>query len=296
MTYSIIGRDPQTGEIGIAVQSRYFAAGRIVPWLAAGVGGIASQAFVSPAYGHKGLDLLSKGMAPTEVIAKLTAEDEDAAIRQVGILDASGRAAAHTGARCFEHAGHAMGGNCVAQANMCAGDVWNDMIRAYETSTGTLAERLLAALRAAESAGGDIRGSQAAGLVIVAAQTSGVPALDRVVDLRVDDHHDPVGELFRHYTYARALAEADRSEELAMSGNFSGALELLDRLVKENPGDPEFLSRRALVLAALGRIEDARSDVRAAIDYAPGWREFLLELVDKQFVPMEREQILALLP
>jgi uncharacterized Ntn-hydrolase superfamily protein len=296
MTYSIIGRDDATGELGIAVESRYFAAGRIVPWLEAGVGAVASQAFVNPAYGHKGIDLLREGASPSVILEMLTAEDPDADIRQVGIMNADGHVAAFTGARCVTYAGHVTGQNCVAQANMCSGEVWLDMVRAFESSTGTLAERLLAALTAAEYAGGDLRGSQAASLIVVASKSSGVAALDRIVDLRIDDHPDPINELTRLLAYDRALAGANSANDLAFAGQFADALAILETCVAAFPGDPEFLSGRAIALACLGRIGDARRDAAACLDFAPGWREYFLEMSGKGLIPLAREQASALLP
>lgn len=296
MTYSIVGRDAVTGELGIAVQSRYFGAGRIVPWIEAGVGAIASQAWVNPAYGYKGLALLRDGAAPAAILEALTGDDRDAAIRQVGVIDAGGRAAAFTGDRCFTHAGHAVGENCVAQANMCAGEVWLDMVSAFEKTPGDLANRLLAALMAGELAGGDIRGAQAASLIVVGADMPAAPGLDRTIDLRIDDHPDPVPEIARLLRYRRAIASVDEAVALAGSGQLQAALKLLNEAAVAIPGDPEVLSSRALVLAGLGRIAEARADAADCIRFAPGWREFFLEMASKGMVPMTTEQIAALLP
>jgi uncharacterized Ntn-hydrolase superfamily protein len=205
MTYSIIARDPDTGELGIAVQSRFFAAGHIVPWIEAGVGVVASQSFVNPFYGYEALRLLRQGLAPQEILEKLVGEDSGEAMRQVAIMDIHGRTALHTGTNCVAAAGHFLGINCCAQANMMAqGTVWQAMVDAYEKSTGEMAERLLAAMEAAEDEGGDLRGKQAASLIVVTGKPTGVPKLDRIIDLRVDDHTNPVGELRRLFHYSQA--------------------------------------------------------------------------------------------
>src|SRR5581483_5125495 len=176
MTYSIIARDPATGELGIAVQSRYFAAGQTVPWIEAGVGVIASQSFANPVYGHETLRLLRSGLEPQPILEKLLSQDPNEATRQVAILDVQGRIAVHTGAKCVSAAGHAMGANCCAQANMMAQDtVWQAMVRAFENAPGAMADRLLAAMEAAEHEGGDLRGKQAASLIVASGKPSGVP-------------------------------------------------------------------------------------------------------------------------
>ena len=189
MTYSIVARDAETGELGVAVQSRAFRTGGAVPWAIAGVGAIATQSFTERSYGQLGLELLRAGKTPAEALAGLVAADADAAVRQVGIVDAEGRTAAHTGADCSPEAGHLTGDGYSVQSNiMRSADVWPAMAEAFEAATGPLARRLLAALDAAEAAGGDWRGQQAAGLLVVPA--SGRP-WERVSDLRVDDHPAP---------------------------------------------------------------------------------------------------------
>jgi uncharacterized Ntn-hydrolase superfamily protein len=256
MTYSIIARDPATSELGIAVQSRYFAAGRVVPWIEAGVGAIASQAFATPVYGHEGLRLLRSGLEPQAILDQLISEDPGEAQRQVAILDLQGRVAVHTGAKCVAAAGHAIGANCSAQANMMARDtVWGAMVHAFENSRGGLADRLLAAMEAAEREGGDVRGRQAASLIVVSGKASGVPRLDHVVDLRLDDHPDPVAEIKRLLSYSRAHQRASRATGKASANDLTGALTDLDACCAAYPDEPEFLFRRAMVLLPLGRID-----------------------------------------
>jgi uncharacterized Ntn-hydrolase superfamily protein len=208
MTYSIVARDPRTGELGVAVQSCYFSVGSIVPWADAGVGAVATQSFVDPAYGPLGLELMRRGKSAPEALQALVAIDPGAAVRQVAMIDAAGRVAVHTGARCLEAAGHCLGEQVSAQANLMArATVWPAMLATFIETAGGLAERLLAALDAAEAEGGDRRGKQSAAMLIVRAQPTGKVWLDRVVDLRVEDHAEPVRELRRLFTLQRERAE-----------------------------------------------------------------------------------------
>jgi uncharacterized Ntn-hydrolase superfamily protein len=295
MTYSIVARDPSTGQLGIAVGSRYFAAGRLVPWIAAGVGAIVSQAFTDPAYGSEGLRLLGAGLTPQDALDRLIRADRGAAMRQVAVLDARGRVAAHTGAACVAAAGHALGAECAAQANMMARDtVWPAMLEAFGHASGDLAERLLAAMRAAEAAGGDVRGRQAAALIVAPGHATDAPGADRLVDLRVDDHADPVGEIARLLAYSRAHARAMASAEKAMVGDISAALADLDACCAAYPNEPEFLTRRALMLLASGRAAEARRMVERAHAIYPGWSTFLVRFTDAGIVPIPRAAVEAL--
>ena len=208
MTYSIIARDPDSGEVGVAVQSCYFSVGAVVPWAEAGVGAVATQSFVDPSYGPLGLELMRRGKSAPKALRALVAHDPGSAYRQVAILDMTGRVAVHTGERCLEAAGHCLGEQVAAQANLMARDtVWGAMIERFEKTSGDLATRLLAALDAAEDEGGDRRGKQSAAMLIVRAQPTGKPWIDRVVDLRVEDHADPVNELKRLLALHREYRE-----------------------------------------------------------------------------------------
>jgi uncharacterized Ntn-hydrolase superfamily protein len=297
MTYSIVARDPQTGELGIAVQSRYFAAGQVVPWIEAGVGVIASQSFANPVYGYEGLRLLRAGMAPQEALDKLVSEDAGEATRQVAIMDTQGQVAVHTGAKCVAAAGHALGRDCSAQANMMAQDtVWQAMVHAFETGTGDLADRLVAAMEAAEREGGDLRGKQAAGLIVVSGKPSGVSKLDRVVDVRVDDHPEPVDEIKRLLQYARAHQCVRQATDKVVAGDFDGALTDLDVCCAAYPDEPQFLFRRALVLLPLGRVEEAREMVQRVHSIHPGWSEILLRFADAGVISVSPEIVASLVP
>jgi uncharacterized Ntn-hydrolase superfamily protein len=290
LTYSIVARDPETGELGVAVQSRYFAAGRVVPWIEPGVGVVASQAFANPMYGHEGLRLLRAGQAPAAILRELVSRDAGAARRQVAILDLQGRAAVHTGTGCVAAAGHAVGTHCAAQGNMLASsNVWPAMVEAFEDACGAIADRLLAAMDAAEREGGDLRGRQAAALLVAAGQPSGVARLDLHVDVRVDDHPDPVGEVRRLVHFARANARANRAMEKLLAGDLASALTDLDACLAVYPDEPLFHFRRALALLQLGRREEARAALQRARDVHPGWGELLLRFADAGIVPVSRD-------
>jgi uncharacterized Ntn-hydrolase superfamily protein len=216
MTYSIVARDPATGELGAAVQSHWFSVGALCPWARPGVGAVATQSVVEPAHGPNGLDRLAAGAPAPDALRALLATDELAPLRQVGIVDAAGRVAAHTGERCIPCAGHVVGEHWACQANMMLRDtVPAAMSAAFEAAGGDLAERLMAALVGAEAEGGDVRGRQSAALVVV--RPDGEPWQKRI-DLRVDDHPDPVAELRRLLRLQRAYELAGEADELAGAG------------------------------------------------------------------------------
>jgi uncharacterized Ntn-hydrolase superfamily protein len=232
VTYSIVARDAETGELGVAVQSQSFNTGAAVPWARPGVGAVATQSFTDRRYGWRGLELLAESRAPADVLAELTAVDELRELRQVGLIDASGRTAQHTGSDCMACAGHTSGPDWAAQGNLLAAEAWHAMGRAFEETTGTLAQRLLAALDAAEAEGGDWRGRGGAAIVVVPAE--GEP-WDRVIDLRVEEGDDSLIELRRLLVRAEGYRAANRAERGAPVAAAAGLpatyvrwLELLD--------------------------------------------------------------------
>ncbi|HML03574.1 MAG TPA: DUF1028 domain-containing protein [Candidatus Bathyarchaeia archaeon] len=197
-TFSIVSRDSKTGEIGVAVQSHWFSVGGDVSWAWAGFGAVATQAFADPSYGSRGLALMHQGKSAPDALKQLINTDPQQEVRQVAIVDAKGRVAVHTGRRCVMHAGHKIGEGHSVQANMMLNDmVLSAMAKAFERTRGDLANRMMASLEAAQRAGGDIRGKQSAAILVVRAQSSGELWTDRVVDLRVDDHPEPIMELRR---------------------------------------------------------------------------------------------------
>ncbi|MGH2781502.1 MAG: DUF1028 domain-containing protein, partial [Thermoleophilaceae bacterium] len=225
MTYSIVARDPGSGELGVAVQSHYFGVGSLVSWAEAGVGAVATQSVAQPAYGPRGLELMRAGASAPEALHRLLAEDRQEPVRQVAFVDRHGRVAAHTGARCVREAGHRVADGVSAQANIMRRPTVPDaMVSAFRSASGDLAGRLMAALDAAEAEGCDLRGRQSAALVVVAPRASGRPAEDRLLDLRVDDHPEPVRELRRLLDLRRAYERVDVGDELAAAGDVEAAL------------------------------------------------------------------------
>jgi uncharacterized Ntn-hydrolase superfamily protein len=211
VTYSIVARDAETGELGVAVQTRSFAVGAAVPWAEAGVGAVATQSFTERSYGPLGLELLRAGRTPEEALAGLVTADPQENVRQVGIVDASGRGASHTGELCIKEAGHLVHHGFTVQANMMrSAEVWPAMASAYAGASGSLPQRLLGALDAGEAAGGDFRGRQTAAMLVVEGKASGRPWDDRVIDVRVDDHPDPLAELRRLVTLAEGYRRLNR--------------------------------------------------------------------------------------
>lgn len=224
-TYSIVARDPATGQMGVAVQSHWFSVGAIVPWAEAGVGAVATQSFVEASYGPLGLELMRLGRSADQALEALVTTDANRDVRQVAMVDAQGRVAAFTGAKCISAAGNHLGSQFSTQANLMEKDtVWDAMAAAYENAGGDLAERLLQALEAAEKEGGDIRGRQSAAIIVVAGQSTGRPWQDRRFDLRVEDHPDPVGELRRLVGLQRAYLELNEGDELWTAGRVDEAM------------------------------------------------------------------------
>jgi uncharacterized Ntn-hydrolase superfamily protein len=216
-TFSIVAFDPETGDLGVAVQSKFFGVGSVVPWARAGVGAIATQAFANTTYGPEGLDLLASGLAPEEVVKKLTSADEGRDRRQLGIVDHRGSAAAYTGKKAIDWAGHVTGEGFACQGNILAGEnVVMEMADAYRRSVGALPERLVAALLAGQAEGGDRRGRQSAALLVVRRAGGYAGFNDRYVDIRVEDNERPIDELARLLALHRKFypnVPVPRSEE-----------------------------------------------------------------------------------
>lgn len=296
MTYSIVARDPGTGDFGAAVQSHWFAAGDVC-WAAPGVGVVATQATVEISYGPKGLDLMRAGSSSSEALAALTAADEGAAVRQVAVVDRVGRVAAHTGDQCIRECGHRTGSGYSCQANMMwNATVWDAMAEAFEAATGDLAERLMVALEAGEGEGGDIRGRQAARVLVVRAEPSAEPWTDVLVDLRVDDHPAPLVELRRLLGLKRAYDRLDASEKLELAGDLEGAFAEQRAAMAGMPGNPEAAFWLAISLATNGRLDEARETMHVAFDAYPGWAELLRRLTRDGQIDMSQEALEALLP
>lgn len=270
MTYSIVARDPDTGELGVGVQTGTFGVGTGVPWAEAGVGAVATQSITDHSYGPFGLELMKAGRSAEEALAGLVAADAKREFRQVGMVDAGGRAAAHTGPRCIRDCGQLVGDGFTVQANMMSRDtVWGAMAAAYRAAEGSLARRLLAALDAAEAEGGDFRGPQSAALLVVKGEPTGFAWKGRVSNLRVDDHQDPLGEL-RRLLELEEDYRADRSDHLREKDRIWIAAE---QAAKD--GDPK--RARELMQPLFDLHANWRDAVRAAGEYGefPGWEQVI---------------------
>jgi uncharacterized Ntn-hydrolase superfamily protein len=272
-TYSIVARDPDSGELGAAVQSHWFSVGSIVTWARPGVGAVATQSIAEPAYGPRLLDALGGGAVAEEALRGLLAADEAAAFRQVAVIGVDGPPAVHSGAGCIAHAGHAVGDDFSVQANMMASEaVWPAMAEAFTRATGPLARRMLAALRGAESAGGDVRGRQSCALVVVPA--AGEP-WERVVELRVEDHVEPLDELERLLLLHDAYALATAGDDLTGEGRHAEAGEAYRAAAALAPDNHELLFWAGLAEFDHGDRAAGLAQVRRAIALQPGWRELL---------------------
>jgi uncharacterized Ntn-hydrolase superfamily protein len=260
VTYSIVARDPETGEMGVATQSQAFAVGSSVPFALPGQGVIATQSMGEPMYGEIGLDLLRGGFTADEVLTALRSVDPQPERRQVAVLDATGDIAAYTGGGCVTSAGQHAGENCLALANMVTSPaVWGAMVERFQTAGGPLAKRLLLALHAAEDEGGDLRGKRSAAVVVVRATSTGRPWHDTVADLRVDASPEPVDELDRLVVKRARYQDVVRAFQQALDGDPVTADRYLEQLRPQDPEDePDQLLWRAVVAALAGREGAAR--------------------------------------
>ena len=257
-TYSIVAMDPETGEIGAAVQSHWFSVGSIVIWGEAGVGAVATQSFVNVSYGPRALELLKQGYSPKEVVEILTNYDDGRAFRQLGIVDAKGNSAAYTGDNCIPEAGHIEKQNYAIQANlMLKNTVWGAMEKAFTETKGPLAERMVAALEAAEAEGGDIRGKQSAAILVVKGKSSGKVWEDRMIDLRIEDHPEPIKEIRRLLNVYRAYEHMNAGDVAVEHNDMDGALREYGAAQKMFPDNLEMKYWTAISLANGKRLEEA---------------------------------------
>ncbi len=273
MTYSIVARDPASGQLGVAVQTGTFGVGRLVPWAIAGVGAVASQAMADPAYGPRCLDAMAAGATAADALTAARALDPGSAVRQVGVVDAGGGADAFTGEQTIDHAGHRVGDGWTIQANMMANpDVWPAMADAYESASGSFGDRLLATLRAGEAAGGDGRGPMSAAMLIVDGTRQDEPWQGRLIDLRVDHNaDDPIAELDRLYRAALAYQHLGRAVDTLMTGDATGARRETDEGLELLPGDRNLGFLRAGVRMAAGDIDGGIADMRRLLAEHPAW-------------------------
>jgi uncharacterized Ntn-hydrolase superfamily protein len=271
-TFSIVARDPETGELGVAVQSHWFSVGSIVSWAEAGVGAIATQSFVNVSFGPRGLELLKEGKTAQEVLKILIEADEGRDVRQLAIIDAKGNVAAYTGKKCIPDAGHIMGENFSVQANMMLNDkVWSAMEQAFKQSKGHLAERMIAALEAAQEVGGDIRGKQSAAILVVKGKSSGKVWEDRLIDLRVEDHPEPIHEIKRLLTVFRAYEFMNQGDLAIEKNDVEGALTAYGAAEAMFPDNLEMKYWHAVSLANIGMIDQALPIFKSIFEKDRNW-------------------------
>jgi uncharacterized Ntn-hydrolase superfamily protein len=285
-TFSIVARDPATGDLGVAVQSHWFSVGANVAWAEAGVGAVATQSFTEVSYGPKGLGLMRDGVPAPEAMAQLVAADAQSSVRQLGFVDAAGRTAAHTGDKCIAYAGHHVGNGYTVQSNMMGNDkVVSAMSAAYESAKGDLAARLLAALEAAQAVGGDIRGCQSAALKVVSGKKSATPWAERKMDLRVDDSPAPLAELHRLVDLARAYDHMNRGDAAIEAGDIKGAVEHYSAAATAVPDNAEMVYWQGVALAGHGDMERAMPLFKKAFAADPAWVELTRRLPAAGLLP-----------
>jgi len=271
-TFSIVARDPATGELGVAVQSHWFSVGSIVAWAEAGIGAIATQSFVDPSYGKNGLDLMRAGKSAPDTLKELLGKDEGREVRQVAMIDAQGRVDAWTGKNDIQSAGHIVGNNFSVQANLMLNDkIWPAMARAFESTKGDLADRMLAALDAAQLAGGDIRGRQSAAMIVVTGKPTGMAWKDRTFDLRVDDNPEPLAELRRLVKLQRAYNHMNAGDLAVEKKDNEGALREYGAAEKLVPNNAEMIYWHAVALVNMGRVEESLPLFRRVFAMDPNW-------------------------
>ena len=280
-TFSIVGRDPTTGELGVAVQSRAFRAGAVDSYAKAGVGAIATQAAANQTYGPRGLELLALGLSADEVVEHLTGSDPGRDRRQLAVIDAEGRVRAYTGSATSDWAGHIEGENFSVQGNILAGEtVVRAMAEAFESSEGPLALRLMDALDAGEAAGGDARGKQAGGVLVVKPIGDSGRTSDRWVDVRVDDHAEPFRELRRLVNMSISRIHSREARALAAAGRFEEAVAAQREAIEIVPGEDQLIYGLARLHARAGDAEGAVAALAEAIAIDVRWRELAASQAD----------------
>ncbi len=279
-TFSIVARDAVTGEMAVGVQSHWFSVGTAVPWGEAGVGVVATQAFVNKSYGLKGLALMKNGKTATDALKELLSNDDGREVRQVAMIDANGNVDAYTGKSCIDYASNIVGKNFSVQSNMMLNNkVCPAMVKAYEASAGKpLAERVLAALQAAQAVGGDIRGKQSAAILVVAGKSNGQPWNDKLIDIRVDDNEKPLVELDRLLKLFRAYEHMDKGDLATEKNDMKLAMEEYGAAMKQFPQNLEMQYWTAITLANNKKVKEAAVMLQKIYKQDANWRELTKRL------------------
>jgi uncharacterized Ntn-hydrolase superfamily protein len=291
-TFSIVARDPTTGELGVAVQSHYFSVGPIVPWAESGVGAVATQSLVLVDYGPRGLDLMRGGLSAQQALDSLLKADAHNEGRQVGMVDAKGTVAAYTGANCIPDAGHKTGNQYTVQANLMANPgVWPAMSEAYEKAQGDLAERMLQALEAGQKAGGDIRGKQSAAILVVRAESTGKPWKDWVYSLRVEDSIDPIKELRRLVRLQRAYNLNNQGDDFITEKKTAEAMKAYEDAAALAPEVVELQFWAAVTMYTNGREDEALKLFREVFSRERLWVDLIPRLAKVGLFPNDPKKI-----
>jgi uncharacterized Ntn-hydrolase superfamily protein len=278
-TYSIVAFDKETGQLGVAVQSHWFSVGPIVPWAESGIGAIATQSFVEVSYGPLGLELMRTGKSPEEALRALVSADKNQDVRQVAMVDAQGRVAVHTGKNCIPEAGHTIGDGFTCQANMMLKNtVWDAMASAFQNTKGELADKMVAALEAAETEGGDIRGKQSAALIVVKGKSSGVWWRDRLYDLRIEDHPTPVPELKRLLKLNKAYNHMNQGDEYLTENKIEEAMKAYTQAMEMYPDNAEMVFWPAVTLATTGNVDKSLPLFKKVFSMDENWAILLPRL------------------
>ena len=295
-TYSIVAYDEETGELGVAVQSHWFSVGSLVPWAKAGVGAVATQSFVKVEYGPEGLLRMENGESAEEALSGLISEDSSESVRQVAMIDVNGNVAAHTGSKCIYAAGHTIGKNYSVQANLMDKEsVWPAMAEAFEGAEGDLAEKMMLALEAAEIEGGDIRGKQSAAMLIVSGNPTGIAWKDIVLDLRVDDHAEPLNELRRLIRIHRAYQHANRGDHFLEEDSIEKALIEYEKASGFYPENPELPYWAAITMASKGNLNKALPIFLDVFKREPRLRTLTPRLVNSGLLPNDKQMLKQIL-
>jgi uncharacterized Ntn-hydrolase superfamily protein len=288
-TFSIVGFDPETGDLGIAVASKFLAVGSVVPWAKAGIGAIATQAYANTTYGPKGLELLASGLTAQQTLNNLLAADEGRETRQVGIVDAKGEAVTCTGKGCNAWAGGKTGKHYACQGNILVSEATvTALATAFESSEGDLAVRLVKALKAGEQAGGDSRGKQSAALLVVREGGGFLGLNDRYIDLRVDDHPEPIDELSRLLSLQMAYSALYRAGALRQEGKLDAAIAELKKASEASPNSPEVAYDLACYYSLAGMKAQALDTLRKALTLAPSFKKMARD--DADLAPLRDEE------
>ncbi len=296
-TFSIVARDPKTGEMAVAVQSHWFSVGTVVAWGEAGVGVVATQSFVNKSFGLRGLELLKQGKSPQEVMDILLSDDAGKEVRQVAILDSTGRVATHTGKNCIDAAGHLNGENFSVQANMMLNNkVWPAMATAWKKFEELpLAERVMETMKAAQAAGGDIRGKQSAVLMVFAPHKSKEPWNDKTIDLRVDDSKEPIKELERLLKVHRAYEHMNQGDLFTEKNDMVNAMKEYNAAMKQFPDNLEMKYWTAITLANNKQVDKAIPMLKTIYLKDPNWRELTRRLPKVGLLNVSEEELKKML-